>query len=72
MRAGLTGRVARVARVRTAVPEGCPACRGWPLVRYLVDGDPGPTTVCPRCRREWHGLTRMLVIERGESVDRRG
>ena len=39
MRAGLTG---RVAKVRAVVPEGCAVCRGWPTVRYLREGDPEP------------------------------
>jgi len=63
VRARLTG---RVAKVRVVVPTGCAACRAWPLVRYLMDGDPEPPTTCGRCGREWHGLTRVLVIERVE------
>lgn len=63
MRAGLTG---RVARVRAAVPEGCRACRGWPRVRFLREGDPEPPTTCAACGRRWHGLTRVFVIERVE------
>ena len=61
MSTALTG---RVARVRAVVPAGCAACRGWPLVRYLMDGEPEPPTICEACGREWHGLTRILVIER--------
>jgi len=55
-----------VARVWAVVPEGCRACRDWPVVRFLVEGDPEPPTVCTSCGREWHGLTRVFVIERVE------
>ena len=63
MRAGLAG---RVDRLQASVPEGCRACRGWPLVRFLVAGEPEPPSVCPNCGRAWHGLTRVFVIERVE------
>ena len=61
VRAGLTGRVAKVGAV---VPEGCCACRSWPHVRFLRDGEPEPPTMCGTCGRECHGLTRVFVIER--------
>ena len=63
MRAGLTD---RVSRVRAAVPEGCAVCRAWTRVRFLVDGEPEPPSVCASRGRAWHGLTRVLVIERLE------
>ena len=66
MMAGLTG---RVARVRAVVPEGCRDCRGWPRVRFLREGAPEPPTMCASCGREWHGLTRVFVIERVERGD---
>ncbi len=66
MRAGLTG---RVAKLRAAVPEGCRDCRAWPKVRFLREGDPEPPSVCAACGREWHGLTRVIVIERVERAE---
>ena len=69
MRAGLTG---RVAKVRAVVPEGCRSCRSWPLVRFVVDGEPKSPTVCGACGREWHGLTRafrIVRVEREEFTD---
>jgi len=68
MRAGLTG---RVAKVRAVVPEGCAVCRGWPRVRFPREGEPEPATLCNTCGREWHGLTRVIRIvqvERGEAT----
>jgi len=47
VRAGLTGRVARVWAV---VPEVCAACRGWPRVRFLREDEPEPPTSCAACR----------------------
>jgi len=64
MRAGLTG---RVAKVRASVPEGCAACRAWPHVRFLREDKPEPPTGCPACGRVWHGLTRVIRIVRVES-----
>lgn len=61
MRAGLTG---RVARARAIVPEGCAACRAWPRVRFLHEGEAEPPTVCEACGREWYGLTRVIRIVR--------
>lgn len=55
-----------MARVRSVVPAGCAACREWPHVRFLREGDPEPPTVCSACGREWHGLTLVFVIERVE------
>ena len=63
MRAGLTG---RVAQVRAVISEECAACRAWPRVWLLRDGDPEPPTVCEACGGSWHGLTRVFVIERVE------
>lgn len=69
MRSGLTG---RVGKIRAVVPEGCHACRGWPLVRFLREGEPGPPTVCAACGRGWHGLTRVHVVVAVESSDADG
>ena len=63
MRAGLMGRVAKVWAV---VPEGCRACRSWPRVRFLREGEPEPPTSCPGCGRIWHGLTRVIRLVRDD------
>lgn len=66
MRAGLTG---RVAKIRATVPEGCWACRAWPLVRYLRENDLAPPTDCEACGRVWHRLARVIRIVRVERED---
>lgn len=52
----------RVEHLVAQIPEGCAACRDWPLVRILRDGDPDGPLVCDRCGRQWHGLTRVYLI----------
>lgn len=49
-----------------ALKEGSHSRQSWPHVRFLREGDPEPPTACEACGREWHGLTRVCVIERVE------
>lgn len=52
---------ARVARLRARCGEGCPACRVWPHVWLMGEGDPEPPGSCPGCGRAWRGLVRVYV-----------
>ena len=51
----------RTERVRTQVPESCPACRGWPLVWLIGLGDPEPPVACDSCGRAATSKTRVYV-----------
>ena len=53
----------RITRLSASVPPGCPACRDWPLVWIMGEGDPGPPGPCERCGREWQGLVRVYLVD---------
>lgn len=53
--------VARVERLRAVIGEGCPACKGWPLVWILGDDSPEPPMECDSCGRRFEGLVRVYV-----------
>lgn len=52
----------RVDDLRAQLPAGCWACRNWPLVRILREGDPEDPLICTHCGRHWHGLTRVYLV----------
>ena len=43
------------------MPPGCPACRSWPLVWLIGDGDPEPPVACWTCGRESTTETRVYM-----------
>ena len=47
-----------VARLRGRIPE----CHIWSLMRIRRVGDPDEPPACEHCDREWHGLTRVILI----------
>lgn len=49
----------RTEQVRWRVPVGCPACRSWPLVWLVGEGDPEPPWSCGQCGRPLAALTRI-------------
>jgi hypothetical protein len=53
--------VGRIQKLRARIGEGCPACKGWPLVWILGDDDPEPPAACSRCGRVFAGLVRVYV-----------
>jgi hypothetical protein len=63
MRAGLAG---RVAKVRAAIPAGCRACRGWPAVWLVGEGDPEPPAVCGRCGRAAPLIVSLVGVRLGD------
>lgn len=51
----------RIQKLRAKIGEGCPACKGWPLVWILGDDSPEPPTECAHCGRRFEGLVRVYV-----------
>lgn len=43
------------------VPVGCPACRGWPVIWLVGEGDPEPPASCDKCGRAWANRVQVYV-----------
>ena len=52
----------RLDRLKMQIPEGCPACRNWPLVWIMNEDGPEPPNVCARCGCRVVGLVRVYVM----------
>ena len=52
----------RLTTLRSQIPAGCPACRDWPHVWIITEGDPEPPAHCDRCGRLFSGLIRVYVV----------
>jgi hypothetical protein len=51
----------RIARLKAAIGEGCPACKAWPPVWILGEHDPEPPMVCDCCGRQFKGGVRVYI-----------
>ena len=52
----------RIDQLAQQVPPGCAACRDWPHVWLLNEGDPEPPDGCDQCGRVRTGLVRVYLI----------